>query len=181
VNVSDAWDDAEESAKNAGVGGDFLKMQPGESAVIAVLGKPQAYTAKPFEGRVGSKPSQKVLLSVFNCTTKGLQIWDMSSMKFNGLLEVTGKPSKPGRFPIDRWTYTVKRTGTGTKTRYSILPDKELNDVQKKHLAGLEFPDLGKIADKIEYTSDDEAAVDLGNGHQQAQHAAPAEDPGIPF
>jgi hypothetical protein len=89
---------------------------------------------------------------------------------------VIGSPTKPGKFPASKWTHTVKREGTGVKTRYTILPDEELTDVRKKFLATLQFGGLEEIAEKIEYDADDQGGADAepvrGATYQQPPAAA---------
>lgn len=185
-----SWEQAEESTKNAGTGGDFFKLEDGQSGVIAIYGEPHVYTAKPFEGRPDSKPSQKVMLRVLNVTTKQPQIWDMAGATFKGLLEVTGTPTKPGKFPVSKWTFTVKRSGTSKKTRYTILPDTELTEQRKKFLAGLDTAGLAELADRVGQQEDDERGGDFSeSARAPAAAAAPAaagalpsvEDDDLPF
>jgi hypothetical protein len=175
-----SWDDAEEETKNAGSAGDFLKLSDGEEATIAILGDPVTYTGKPYN-RPGAQPTQKVMLRVFNMTTKKPQIWDMAAATFKSLLGVVGTPKKPGKFPVGVWSHTVKRTGTEKNTRYTILPDAQLNDAQKKFLAGLSLGSLDEVAEKIEWRGEDAAAPARRQAAPASQGAALPQDEDLPF
>lgn len=145
-----SWEQTRKETEGAASGGDFLKLEDGQSAIVALLGDPETYLAKPFEDDASKGPKKRVLLNVFVKESKSLSILDLAAASFNELCETLDK------FPRERFLVQVKRKGTGKKTRWSFLPDAELNEAQKKHLATLKLRDLAELAERIRFKGDDE-------------------------
>lgn len=138
-------------ASGGGGSGDFLKLADGESAVIAVLGEPEIYLAKPFNE--GEAPKQRILLNVFNAATKKPAIFDCSPGVFQQLGEIKAK------FELGRYLISIKRKGVAKNTRYTILPDRELSAEQRAHLGKLALPNLAEVAERVRFKSPDETVA----------------------
>ena len=135
------WDRAKElTQKNAG--GIFIRLQnDGEKFVAAFRGDPFARemhwvgeeygecTGKGCEGCAkGTKLTTRVKINVFAVAEKAMKIFECSGKTFQDLLAVREK------YGVDKWCFEVKRHGAAklTKTKYSVLPERELSADERK-------------------------------------------------
>lgn len=166
------WDETQkETEGSGGSGGDFLKLGDGESAVVAILGDPETYMAKPFQE--GQSPKKRVLLNAFVTSEKAIKILDLSGPTFQELCEARAK------FDFAKWLVSIKRKGTGKNTRYTILPEKELNDAQKASLAKVQLVDLEELAEKIRFKDGKESVPE--KKPESVQAGMKLADDQIPF
>jgi hypothetical protein len=164
------WDRAKElTQKNAG--GIFIRLQnDGEKFVGSFRGDPfpremhwvgEEYVECARKGceqcAKGAKLTTRVKINVFIVAEKAMKIFESSGKAFQDILAVRDK------YGVDKWCFEVKRHGAAksTKTKYSILPERELS------------PDERKAADSaplhnLEAVEDDE---------DDAASAAPPADP----
>ena len=109
--LANGWDDGDRAFAASG-GGDFLKIEPGHRVQLVFVGQPQVYSKQwPGEDRAQTRAKIQVLIPGV-----GEQIWDMSKTVFKMVKEERDLRGKD--FP--RSVFSVKRTGSGTDTRYTI-------------------------------------------------------------
>jgi hypothetical protein len=135
------WDRAKElTQKNAG--GVFIRLQnDGEKFVGAFRGEPlprethwvgEEYVECVGKGcekcAKGVKLTTRVKINVFVLPNKAMKIFEASGKGFQDILGVREK------YGVDKWCFEVKRHGAAksTKTKYSILPERELTADERK-------------------------------------------------
>lgn len=191
VNVTnnDAWDEAETEAKKGS--GNWLKLEDGDTAVVAFLGPPKHYTAKPFNE--GDTPPTKILINVFEVSDDGtgtLRVFDMAAKTYAILKEIRDK----GKWPLANHLFEIARHGTSNQTRYTITPEPDpLTPERKAKLAALPLRDLGELADKIAFRDrdghererpqrrQDRAPAQSYSRPAEQQAPGPIEDESLPF
>jgi hypothetical protein len=109
--LAHGWDDGDRALAASG-GGDFLKIEPNQRVELAFVGEPEVYSKQwPGEDRAQTRAKIQVLIPGV-----GEQQWDMSKTVFKMV-----KEERDLRGPdFSRAIFSVKRTGSGTDTRYSI-------------------------------------------------------------
>lgn len=118
-------------------GGDrYLKVPPGESADIVLVGDPEGRVivwdddgrSRPADKTdVGAKVSIKILQEVYLPSTKTRAIWEC------GL--VLWRQADKLREKLPRWALELTRTGQGMLTRWAVTPARELTPEEVKAVA----------------------------------------------
>jgi hypothetical protein len=146
------WDYAKRLAeKHAAAGGIFVRLQnDGDKVVGAFCGEPfakevywdgQKYSDSPPEG-VAAKPSLRVSLNFYSPAEGAMKIIEGGTAWFKDVLEVKDK------YGLEKWTFEVKRRGKkgDPKTKYSILPDAQVDDAMRARIDAAGLHDLGSVA-----------------------------------
>lgn len=150
---NDGWDDAQQTRDETS-GGTWLRLkQDKEKALIVLPAPPFAYKQVwlEAEGRSeiydankhdGIRPQGRFAFPVFQPITGSKEyegkIFDASGEAFDTIKTVRDKFGS-------RYLYELTRNGTGTKTKYSLLPERELKPAEIEYLKTLELPDAEKL------------------------------------
>jgi hypothetical protein len=164
--MSTAWDKAKNLAdKHAAAGGIFVRLQnDGDKIVGAFCGEPfakevywdgQKYCDSPPDG-VAAKPSLRVSLNLYVPAEGAMKIIEGGTAWFKDVLDVKDK------YGLEKWTFEIKRRGKkgDPKTKYSILPDTQVDDAMRARMAAAGLHDLASVG-----------------GNSDGDDAAPAQTP----
>lgn len=136
-------DDVEGRAKSGGGGGNFVRLQGGESIDLVFLSAGFPYRDSKFG-------KNRELFAVYDVKEKKAKVLDISTF-FVGPMVVTLKEYGP------MYRYKLKRDGKGQNdTRYTLMPAKDgaLTEEQIKRLRQEPMPDLAAIASNKEGVTD---------------------------
>ncbi|MGH7295371.1 MAG: hypothetical protein ACRELB_10580 [Polyangiaceae bacterium] len=182
--MSNAWDNAKQLAeKHAAAGGIFVRLQNDGDKVVGVFcGEPFAkevywdgdkYVDAPPEGSA-PKPSLRVSLNFYVPTDGAMKIIEGGTAWFKDVLEVKDK------YGLEKWSFEVKRRGKkgDPKTKYSILPDTQVDDALRARITAAALHDLGAIGAPSEADADAPAAeapktIDLDTARQLVERLRP--------
>ncbi|MCG8419847.1 MAG: hypothetical protein MJE77_18080 [Proteobacteria bacterium] len=128
----------------------FVKLEKGDKIVGVFLGDPhpkevvwtgEIYVdANSAEGRAltkrGKKPTFRAAINIFVPDEEAVKIFEMSAPTFRDMFKLRQKYGLAG------WAFEIEKQ---TKSKYTILPEKQLSDEQKRRVAALELHDLGQI------------------------------------
>lgn len=143
-----SWDQAEKAASQHGGNEKYLNLKnDGDKAVIAILGEPHpremVWTGErmePYTGQDmgGKKPTLRIALNVF--VDGQVKIFEVNATLFKSILKLRNK------YGLDSYWFEVERSGAAgdTKTKYSILPERPMNDTEKQQIAAAELFDLAR-------------------------------------
>ncbi len=149
--MNTAWDSAKKLAeKHANQGGIFVRLQNDGDTVVGVFcGEPYAKEVY-WDGQkycdaapeAGGKMSLRVSLNFYVPSEGAMKIIEGGTAWFKDLLEVREK------YGTDKWIFEVKRRGKkgDPKTKYSILPEKPVDDALRARIAAAGEHDLGAAA-----------------------------------
>lgn len=153
------WDDTEKKAKEAG-GGNFIKLDDGESIQVVFVGEPLAdervwigegkdrksveYDPKKHT----EKPRLRVKINAFVPGT-GMRIFEMSPTTFKQVVKMRSKGWLESR------VFEISREGTELKTKYTILPERDIDAKLKAELADAKPFDLEKVDDDTSFDPDE--------------------------
>ncbi len=149
------WTRTQEIAKrhdqNAG---HWLKLQnDGDKAVVVFLGEPHPREVcfidnkyVPFDENLksqGFKPTLRVALNAAIADTKEVKVIEQGVTFFKDLIQVRDK------YTLEKWAFEVQRHGAAKdpKTKYSILPERQLSAEDQKAFQSLEQHDLAALYD----------------------------------
>lgn len=159
------WDSMAERAKQVGGGKHVRLQEDGEKIVCAFLGDPEPqevvwdaatnkYVMFDPATHKGKSPSLRAKINVYVKSTakKGkesqavnaVKILEMNVMTVKDLLKVRDK------YTLDnKWWFELERSGAkgDTKTTYTILPDTQITDDEKKMLVAAELHNLATAED----------------------------------
>jgi len=143
--MSNAWDKARESAKEASSGGGaglFVRLPESGSKVVGVfLGDPEQRKVVWIDGKSsvysptnhkGEKAKTRWLMNFFDLEQEDLKIFEMSNQTFENLLEIRDKYED--KYGFENCSFEIKRSGTGLETKYSILFEDKLDKKARKQL-----------------------------------------------
>ena len=114
--------------------GDILKLEDGKPVKVRVIGEPYVYQSD-YKG----KPSTRFALAIWNQGTKAAQIMMLPKTPFGQIMDLATNEDwgDPEMYDI-----TVKRTGTGKETEYSVQPSpnkKELSQENKDLVSAIDL------------------------------------------
>lgn len=150
--MTNAWDQAASLAdKHANQGGLFVKLaNDGDKVVGAFVGDPHAREVvwtgdayEPYEeggaAHQGKRPSLKVMLN-FYVPGDGMKVIELNATTFGSLLQVRDKYGLG-------WLYEITRSGKprDPKTKYTILPERELDAGLAAEIRGASLHDLASF------------------------------------
>jgi hypothetical protein len=149
--MNTAWDNAKKLAdKHVNQGGFFVRLQNDGDTVVGVFsGEPyakevywdgQKYLDAPPEGG-GAKASLRVALNFFVPGEGAMKIIEGGTAWFKDVLEIREK------YGLDQWVFEVKRRGKkgDPKTKYSILPEKPVDDAMRTRMTAAGLHDLAAV------------------------------------
>lgn len=118
-------------------GGDglFLKISDGDSVKLRIASEPAIFTTT-FEG---SDPSTRFAWTVWNRGEKKAQVFNGGKSIYNQIADLVEEWGEPTTFDI-----SVKRTGQGLETRYSVNPLPKSTDLTKEEQEECDKVDLLK-------------------------------------
>jgi hypothetical protein len=185
MQSSTAWNKAKELAeKHAAAGGIFVRLQnDGDKVVGAFCGEPfakevywdgQKYSDMPPEG-APAKASLRVSLNFYVPADGTMKIIEGGTAWFKDVLEVKDK------YGLEKWTFEVKRRGKkgDPKTKYSILPDAQIDDAMRARFAAVGLHDLASVGGGAEGEDNPAPAGATAVTPPAAAAAAPATTPTI--
>jgi len=162
--MSNAWNHAENlSEKHANQGGVFVRLaNNGDKVVGAFCGEPHArevhwtgerYVECTGDGCAhcagGKKPSLRVMLNFYVPAEGAMKIYETGTRVFRDLLKLRSK------YGLSSWLFEIERHGEAgsTKTRYSVLPEAQIDAALRAQIDAAELNDLANLA-----SGDDEDA-----------------------
>jgi hypothetical protein len=182
--MTTAWDKAKELAdKHAAAGGIFVRLQnDGDKVVGAFCGEPfakevywdgQKYSDTPPEGGP-AKASLRVSLNFYVPSEGTMKIIEGGTAWFKDVLEVKDK------YGLEKWTFEVKRRGKkgDPKTKYSILPDAQVDEAMRARMAAAGLHDLASVGASAD-SEDSPAPAAAASAAPPAAATAPATAPTV--
>jgi len=153
--MTNAWDVAEDQMNKHDNGGLFVRLQNDGDKVVGVFvgdplprevvwtGEKYAEMNTPEAERAaqdGKRPTLKVGINFYDLGDKSLKVYEMNVGTFKTLVKLRKK------YGLDAWAFEVERQGAkgDPKTKYSILPEHQLDDRQIDTIAHLELHDLSR-------------------------------------
>jgi hypothetical protein len=188
--MSNAWDHAESlSEKHANQGGVFVRLaNHGDKVVGAFCGEPHArevhwtgerYVECSGQGCAlcsgGKKPSLRVMLNFYVPAEGVMKVYETGTRVFRDLLKLRAK------YGLGSWLFEIERHGEAgsTKTRYSVLPEAQIDAAMRARIDAAELIDLSSLG-----SGDDEdegsasVPVGVGTGAGPAARHAPGSSAG---
>src|ERR1019366_4759697 len=100
----------------------------------------QKYSDTPPEG-VAAKPSLRVALNFYVHAEGAMKIIEGGTAWFKDVLEVKDK------YGLEKWSFEIKRRGKkgDPKTKYSILPDAQVDEPMRARIAAAGLHDLSSV------------------------------------
>ncbi|MEZ4229068.1 MAG: hypothetical protein R3B89_07890 [Polyangiaceae bacterium] len=153
--MNTAWESARGMAqKHNANGGLFIRLgNDGDKVVGAFCGDPypreviwtgeryETYDASNPDHHVeGQRPSFRVALNFYVPAENTMKVLEVGTKTFKDILQCREK------YTLEGWTFEVKRHGEGTRTTYSVLPERQVDDVLRAKLNETELHDLHAIA-----------------------------------
>lgn len=182
--MSNAWENAKQLAeKHVAAGGIFVRLQNDGDKVVGVFcGEPyakevywdgQKYIDTPPEGSA-LKPSLRVSLNFYVPADGAMKIIEGGTAWFKDVLEVKEK------YGLEKWSFEIKRRGKkgDPKTKYSILPDTQVDDAMRARIVAAGLHDLGAVgatpdADGDGAPTEAPKAIDLDTARQLVDRLRP--------
>jgi len=148
-----AWEYAKKIADRHAAGASlFVHLQnDGDRVVVVFCGDPharemywdgQTYVAMPPAGAAGLRPSVRISINVFVPAENAMKAFEGGPAWFRELVEVRDK------YGLQRWCFEIRRRGRkgDPKTRYSILPDAQIDEGLRARIAATPLHDLAAMA-----------------------------------
>ncbi len=176
--MSNAWDQAQDLAsKHSGSGsGLFVRLaNDGDKIIGAFVGEPYArevhwggerYEECTGDGCAfcgeGKKPNLRVAMNFFVPEESDMKIIEGGVTWFKDLLKVRDK------YGLHKWFFEIERHGQAgdSKTRYSILPDQQIDKEAQAQIDAANQHDLAQVlsgggGDRFDsYDQDDDGTID---------------------
>jgi hypothetical protein len=143
------WAQTAELAKRHDTGGQWLRLQnDGDKTKVVFLGEPyprevyfvdnKYHLASPSLRAEGHRVSLRIAFAVALLDTREVKVFEQGLGFFKDLLEVKEK------YGLDRWAFQIKRIGAAKdpKTKYSILPERQLSPDEHALFRSLRAPNL---------------------------------------
>lgn len=153
--MSNAWDKAKEMAEQHASSLFVRLSNDGDKVVGSFLGEPYprevVWTGEKYvDGdspeaekhvKQGKSRSLRIAINFYVPAEKALKVYEMGAATFKTLLKLREK------YGLDQWAFEIERHGKAndTKTTYSLLPETQLTDAERKALAGLTLHDLAEV------------------------------------
>lgn len=155
--------------RGGGAGGGkstWLKLaNDGDASVVAFLGEPYGRDVV-FEGnkyvafndthkQQGLTPTARLAVNVGVLATKEVKVFEMGIGTFKDIVALKHK------FGLAQWAFEIKRSGKprDPKTKYTVLPDRQLTAEEKAWLATVPLVDLVKLYEAAPKTRDADAGA----------------------
>jgi hypothetical protein len=153
--MSNAWDKAKEMAEQHASSLFVRLSNDGDKVVGVFLGDPYprevVWTGEKYMDadnpeaekhvKQGKGRSLRIAINLYVPADKAVKVYEMGAATFKTLLKLREK------YGLDQWAFEIERHGAkgDSKTNYSILPEKQLTDAERKALAGLTLHDLAEV------------------------------------
>ena len=139
------WSKAiEQAAKDASV---YIKLGDGDSVIGGFIGEPSSrefvWTGErgvdpgSEEGKEaiagGERVKVRFSINLYVFKDEATKVFDMSKTVFNDLVKLKNK------YNLEDWSFEIQRTGSGSATKYTILPDDRLSEEQKAKVKAAEL------------------------------------------
>ncbi len=160
--TTNAWDHAESLAEqHASSGSIFVRLaNNGDKVVGAFCGEPLArevvWTGERYETydpdvHTDKRPSLRVLLNFFVPAEGAMKVIEGGTLWFKSVTKVKRK------YGLDKWLFEVERHGEAgdSKTRYSVLPERQIDGEMLARIEAAELHDLASIG-----SGDEEGAAE---------------------
>jgi hypothetical protein len=143
-----SWENASRLADKHGAGsGVFVRLtKDGDKVTGAFVGEPHArevvWTGEKYETYDPAvhkeRPLLRVSINLYVPSEGAMKIIEGGSLWFKDVLKVREK------YGLDKWLFEIERHGDAgnPKTKYSILPDRKIEDDDLEKIAQLELNDL---------------------------------------
>jgi hypothetical protein len=176
--MSNAWQQAEELAeKHANQGGIFIRLaNDGDKVVGAFCGEPRGrevfWDGEKYQdhdpdnpSHAGKPVSPRVMLNFYVPAEGRMKVIEGGNRWFRDVLKVREK------YGLDNWMFEIERHGAAgdTKTRYSILPETQLDASLRAQIAAAPLHDLRSLAnDEQDDASDAGAPISIEDANSIA-------------
>lgn len=140
----DDWGDAQKTRNETKSGGSWVRLKDGEKALLVFPKAPFDYRqvwlgdhSEIFDAEKhdGKRPQGRFAFPVFEPVPGkreySAKIFDVSGETFDAIKTVREKYGP-------RTLFEVRRSGSGTDTKYSVMFERELKDQEVEYLKGLE-------------------------------------------
>ena len=156
------WIDVEkivQSAAAGGSGGAYFRLKDGERAVVVFKGDPivrrlhwdgqrTVDCAGGNDACAFCADGERIILKVAIAIGQMNEddewervVWEASRRAFESVVAIREK------FPLDEWSFEVRRSGTGTSTNYNVMPEDRLTDADNRVFAEM-FSDISPEEEK---------------------------------
>ncbi|ACY13436.1 hypothetical protein [Haliangium ochraceum] len=153
--MNNAWNQAKDMAEQHS-GSLFVRLTgDGDTIVGAFLGEPfprevvwtgdkyldaSSPEAEPYI-KQGKNASLRVAINFYVPGDKSVKVYEMGAATFKSLFKLRDK------YGLDQWLFEIQRHGGkgDSRTQYTILPDQQLDDAKRAHLAQLELHNLADL------------------------------------
>jgi hypothetical protein len=153
--MSNAWDKAQEMAEQHSSSLFVRLTNDGDKVIGVFLGDPYprevVWTGEKYvDGgspeaekhvKQGKSASLRIAINFYVPADKGVKVYEMGAGTFKTLIKLREK------YGLDQWSFEIERHGKpgDTKTVYSILPEQQLNEKMRAHIAQLELHKLEEV------------------------------------
>ena len=176
--MSSAWDTAKKLAeKHASEGGKFVRLQNDGDKVVGVFcGEPYArevyWDGEKYSDTAldGAKASLRVALNFYVPAEGAMKVIEGGTAWFKDVVEIKDK------YGVEKWIFEVKRRGKkgDPKTKYSILPETQVDDAMRTRIKALSLHDLAAVGGEGDRgTAAAPATVDLDVARTIAERLRP--------
>ena len=176
--MSSAWDTAKKLAeKHASEGGKFVRLQNDGDKVVGVFcGEPYArevyWDGEKYSDTApeGGKASLRVALNFYVPAEGAMKVIEGGTAWFKDVVEIREK------YGVEKWIFEVKRRGKkgDPKTKYSILPETQVDDAMRARIKSLPLHDLAAVSGEGDRgTAAAPATVDLDVARTIAERLRP--------
>ena len=164
--MSTGWDTAKAMAeKHASEATVFVRLaNDGEKVAGVFCGEPHArevvWNGERYEPFDASAPGPKkavlrVAINFFVVADGTMKVIEGGSQWFGDVMKVRDK------YGLEAWSFEIERKGAAgdTKTKYTILPDTQLDEATRAKIKRAELHDLARVVNG-EASEEDDARVD---------------------
>jgi hypothetical protein len=169
--MSNAWDVVAKMAEqSANAGGIYVRLvDDGDRVVGVFVGDPHAiqvhWTGEgyaecsghscPLCESLGKKPSLRVMINFFDIAENAMKIIEGGILWYQNIMKVREK------YGLNKWSFEIQRQGAkgDSKTRYTILPDSQIDTDLRSKIAKCELHDLGAPPRRPEAETEAEPAT----------------------
>ncbi|MFI5298644.1 MAG: hypothetical protein ACHREM_11140 [Polyangiales bacterium] len=154
--MSTGWNEVKALAeKVANSGGIFVRLaNNGDKVVGAFCGDPYARQSiwlgdhtetfdptNPAHRGADKKPSLKVAINFYVPAEGAMKVIEVGTQTFRDVVKCRDK------FPFNTWMFEIERHGEAgsAKTKYSVLPDTQMDAATKSKVAAVELHDLEAV------------------------------------
>ena len=171
MSQANMWDLSKQMTTQAlSSGGSFVRLRgDGDKVVGAFCGDPlpreliwngQRYEGYDKDVHVGKRPTVRVSLNFYVPAEDEMKVVDLNARSFDDVMKLRKK------YGLENWLFEIERHGDSgdPKTKYSILPDEQIDDAMRAKIASARLHDLGEPGAKASGAkAGDEGPIDATN------------------